>query len=113
MKPIHRDDLPDDVIQGLESQFPGMKIVCVGDIPEGSVTDELKDAIGEIESRFRTSIVNGTCVDCGAKIPGYPTSDEEWDSFELPIDWRYFTDSSNGDPQGFQCPACDAKEGGG
>jgi hypothetical protein len=112
LKPIHRDDLSNEVIQELQLRFPGTKIVCVGDMTEGSLPAELQKAIKDIQDRFENSIMNGTCLDCGAKISGYPMtdSDEEWDNFELPSGWCYFTDIDSGEPRGFQCPECDAKE---
>lgn len=108
---VRRDDLPNEVIEEMQKMFPGMEIVCAGDVPSGSMPAGMQDAIDEMNKRFEHSIVNGTCLDCGVAMPGYPTenTEEEWDNFQLPAGWSFFTDNSD-NPQGYQCPECDAKE---
>lgn len=109
---VHRDDVPPEALQQLQEQYPDFKIVCAGDQPEGSLPEDLQAAIKELEARHRKSLDEGSCIDCGAKMPNYPpTTDAEWDAWELPEGWRYFSDSYG--PTAFQCPACDAKDGDG
>lgn len=103
---IHRDDIPMDVMEQIESQlhglFPGFKVVCAGDIP----SDELPAELGELHKAFVESIVNGLCIDCGEKMPNYDPDNEDWQ----PEDgWQVLADM-NDQPQCWQCPNCDAKE---
>lgn len=105
---VHRDDLPPELIEELESRFPGMTIACAGDA-RGPLPDKVADAHKAMELLHEKSIVMGLCVDCGAKMEGYPPDDfEEW---QLPKGWRYFTNITDGTPMCFQCPACDAADG--
>jgi hypothetical protein len=107
-KLIHRDDIPMDVMEDIQELFPDMKIVCAGDIPEGQIPEDMREAIATIEAKFLKSIVEGKCVDCGKKIHDFPPVD--WSVWKLPDGWRYFTDFS-GSPQAFQCPECDREDG--
>lgn len=102
---VHRDDLPPGVIEAMEQAFPGFK--CAGDIPEGQMPPGMAEAINALHARFERSIMNGTCLDCGAKMPGYPkgSSDEEWERFQRPEGWKMMS-QLNGDPCGFECPDC-------
>lgn len=111
MKPAHRDDLPPELLEMLEKKFPGMKIVCAGDIPEGQMPEGLVAKIEAIKMAHAQSVVDGTCIDCGKKMPGYPADDEDFpEGWQKADGWLCFTDISSGEPSGWQCPECDAKE---
>lgn len=104
---IHRDDIPMDLMEEIERMFPGKMVVCAGDQPGGAVPLEVKEAIAATTKKFEESLREGLCVDCGAKMPGYPPHD--WDTWTLPDDWQLFTNMRGG-PQAFQCPRCDAED---
>lgn len=105
---IHRDDIPMELMQQIEAQFPGMKVVCAGDEPAGALPEGLLEAAESLHRKHLLLLVEGRCLDCNEQMPGFPPTD--WDAWQLPDGWRYFTDE-NKQPMAFQCPACDAKEG--
>ena len=107
MKPIHRDDLDPEMLAMLQEKFPGFKIICAGDLPEDQITDRLKDAMAKIETKSSESVINGTCIDCGAVMPNYPPDSADWEPAE---DWRYFTAHNREDIVAWQCPECDNKD---
>ena len=110
-KLIHRDDIPMEVMQGFEAmlqeQYPGFKVVCAGDLPEGQVSEEVAESLKELEDHYRRSLVEGKCVDCGKQMENFPPDDDDW---EPPRGWGWFTDFGTGSPQAWQCPECDKAE---
>lgn len=111
MKPLHRDDIDAsdmaEIEKLLQEQFPGMKVVCAGDNP-GELPPGVAKAMASIEESHMLSLVNGTCIDCGAQMPGYDQLDnDDW----KPADgWTWFVEHGTRNPTAWQCPACDAKD---
>lgn len=113
MKPLHRDDLPFDIMEGLAEEidklYPGMKIRCAGDM--ATLPPDVADMMAKLEDAHKRSLREGLCIDCGAKMPGYPTSAEELSAGWAPADgWNWFSEVGSDDIQCWQCPACDANE---
>ncbi len=110
MQPIHRDDVPMEVMEEFEKfvqgRFPGMRVTCAGDQP-GELPPEVQEHMNAIEQLFKDSMLNGTCLDCGAQMPDYNPLDDNW---EPHVDWHYFKNTSDNTPMGWQCPDCDAAE---
>lgn len=110
MQPIHRDDVPMEVMEEFEKyikeKFPGAKVTCAGDQP-GELPPEVQEHMQAIEQLFQDSMLNGTCLDCGAQMPGYNPLEDDWEPHPS---WHYFKNTSDNTPMGWQCPACDAEE---
>lgn len=107
---IHRDDLPFEIVEELEEKFadlfPGMKVRFAGDLPDGEVPQNVLDALAAINQKHDTSLVSGSCLDCGRTMPGFDLDEDE---FDLPPGWRIFN-GDNGEPCAFQCPECDTED---
>jgi len=106
MNSVHRDDLSPEMLSMLEEQFPGMKIVCAGDVPESSLPPEVAKEIAEREAKNFRSLTEGRCLDCDVKMPGFPLNvvgcAEDWEPDE---GWVWF---EAGDKiVAWQCPNCD------
>src|SRR5690242_16009360 len=86
---IHRDDIDADQMQAIEQVFgelyPGVKIVCVGDVPPSELPPGAAEAIEHINTKMLESMANGTCFDCGRQMEGY--EDTENDEWEPPAGW--------------------------
>lgn len=108
IKKVHRDDLSPEMLAELEAAFPGKRIRCAGDWPEGTAPPEIQQAFEALVARHRQSLAEGTCLDCGAKMPGFPP--EDWDTWRPPAGWAWFEDS-HGEPTAWQCPTCDRRDG--
>lgn len=102
MKLPHRDDASDELLKTLEELFPGFKIVFAGDLPEDQASD-IKEILENLKDMHRQSLVNGECLDCGKKMPGWP-------EVKLAEGWNYFTELNEKEPTAFICPECDAAE---
>lgn len=110
-KLIHRDDLDPDVLADIQSRFPGMKIVCAGDAPEGALPPSVADALAALQKQHDESMVYGTCIDCGAVMPGYPPPEADVPADWKPVEgWSWFTNDATGEIFCWQCPDCDAKD---
>lgn len=114
LKPVHRDDVDPDLLEAIEGALPeGMRLVCVGDIPEGKVPPEIAAALHEVNKLHQDSLVNGSCIDCGQVMPNYLTA-EDLEDGELPKNWkpaqgwRWFTHGE--DIVAWQCPECDQND---
>jgi hypothetical protein len=112
MKHAHRDDLPPELLQTLEAAFPGMQVVCAGDMPtnaSGELPERMKEMLAAIEASHQKSIAYGLCIDCGSEMPGYNIDDDDWQPAE---GWRHFTQGEGDETEivAWQCPACDAAE---
>lgn len=113
MQPLHRDDLPMELVEQLEKElaekFPGVKLVCVGDVP-GEMPPEIQALIDEANQKQYESLCHGTCFDCGAKMPDYPDNFQEIpDDWRPPAGWKVLTEVGSGAPAGWICPPCDQK----
>ena len=110
VKPVHRDDIPPELLEQIEGQFPEMKVICVGDMPAGvEMPEEVKKALAEIEEKHSKSIQPGLCIDCGAKMENYPETPEGMDDAWKPAKgWSWF--ESGDDIVAWQCPDCNKKE---
>lgn len=111
-KLVHRDDIDMEAMQAIEKmlkeKYPGMAVVCAGDLSEGRITQDLQDKIESLQMAFAESMAFGKCIDCGTVMPNYDglESDENWQPAK---GWVWF-ENPDGSPQSWQCPECDAKE---
>lgn len=110
-KLIHRDDLDIDqaepIVAKMQEMFPGCTISFAGDLPAGKLPGELKEAVAAIEHANHESMITGTCIDCGAKMPNYDMSLDGWQPAE---GWTWFSEIGTDMPVAWQCPACDEKD---
>ena len=103
MKPAKKEDIPPEVVQEIEAQLnamcPGMEVRFMGD--EDEVPPRIVSEMDQLEASMRDSIFNGTCIDCGAKIPG------DWPPNEgpLPKGWAFYSEDDT--PIFLTCPDCD------
>ncbi len=105
----HRDDLSPELLQNLEELFPGMKIVCAGDLPDDKLPAEVLEQLAKIKENNLQSMAKGLCIDCGAKMPGYPELGEETPNDWSPAPgWTWFEE--DGEMCAWQCPACNKAE---
>jgi hypothetical protein len=108
---IHRDDLPPELLEKIAGQFPGMKVVCVGDVPSRRVPQNVLDELRRVKESHLRSLALGTCVDCGSVMPGYPPPDQPLPKDWEPADeWLQLTDMATGDLLCWQCPECAYKD---
>lgn len=114
MKPLHRDDLPMNVAEGIVEQmkqaFPGMEVVFAGDMP-GDLPESVKEGMAALEKKMERSLCEGRCIDCDAEMEGFPKSDatdDFWDNWQPAKGWKHF--KRDGDIVAWQCPKCDAAE---
>ena len=110
MTPTHRDDLEPEMIAKLEAEFPGMKLVCMGDLPDDQVPETVRELFEQVKMSHMESLVNGTCLDCGEKMPDFPDDATMPDDWQPAEGWRWFTKTGTDEITAFQCPACDALE---
>lgn len=108
LEPVHRDDVDNELVAEIEKTFaelyPGYKVVFAGDEP-GGASPRTEALLAALQDKANRSLAEGTCIDCGAKMPDYRPTDDDWDA---PDGWGYF---SNGDDfGGWQCPKCDREE---
>lgn len=108
VEPVKSEDIPDDLRRKIEEQakamFPGMNVVFAGDVPNSQLPPELLEAIQKIERAAEKSLLEGSCIDCGVLMPGYPEGDELPDGWKHAHGWHYFLHGA--DFGGWQCPAC-------
>jgi Zn ribbon nucleic-acid-binding protein len=107
---VHRDDLDPDELAALAAAFPDMKVVCAGDLPAGQMPPEVRELIGHLKRVADDSLLHGTCVDCGARMPGYPAPGEMADDFRPAEGWCHFTGRADDDFAGWLCPGCDERD---
>lgn len=92
--PLHRDDIPYKDMEEIErllkeqigKEFPDadkMKVVCVGDIPEEEIPDEVKKGMAQLDAKAKEYLVKGKCFDCDKPIP---------------INWNEFMESGENKP---------------
>jgi hypothetical protein len=107
----HRDDLDYPVAEGIEeafkSIFPGVKVVFAGDMPEGSIPEEVLAQMRAIEERSARSLAEGRCFDCDKQIPGpWPPSQNDDGGATLPEGWSYYSNAGDGGGM-LICPECE------
>jgi hypothetical protein len=111
VNPIHRDDIPFEVIEEIErtlkEQHPGFKIICAGDTNDPELIAKAEEQHNRLIEIARLSQKNGTCVDCGAVMPDYP---ERCQTQELADGWAYLADPGK-QFMGWLCPACRDSDG--
>jgi hypothetical protein len=101
----HRDDLSPELLEVLTKLYPGVKIICAGDIPYEKLPKEVKEAFSEMSTACDLSLVEGSCIDCGVKMPNYSPESDDWQPTQ---GWSHF---EQGDEiVAWQCPDCDQKE---
>jgi hypothetical protein len=101
------DDVPMELIDEIQKMYPDMEIQFAGQ-PGVEIPEEIQEKIKLMEAQFKFSVANGTCLDCGIKIPGeWPPSS---DDYKYPDGWSMFHDITDDSPMGLQCPGCDAVE---
>ncbi len=107
MKPTKKEDIPEDVRKELEKQlselYPGMEIKYAAECPPPS--EEAQKQIQQMHRKHQLSIRDGTCVDCGAKMPNYEDLEEN-DDWKPAEGWSWFTEPNDTVPLFWQCPAC-------
>jgi len=108
MELIHRDDVPNEVLEALQAAHPGAKIICVGDIPTDQLPEEVKKALADLHRAWDVSIASGTCFDCGAQMPNYPDVEEMADDWKPAPKWCWL--SQDDTPVAWICPECDKRE---
>ncbi len=106
-KLAHRDDLPMEVVSQIQEQmnelFTGYKVVFAGDAPANQQPD-LTSFFAALEKRAAMSFADGTCIDCGAKMPDYDPDNDDWQPMK---GWGKFTRvGSEEEFMGWQCFAC-------
>lgn len=118
LKLIHRDDLDMQDVQQIEAYFaehyPGMKVMFAGDA--ATLPDEVLADLEKLSQMYANSLVEGTCVDCGKKIPGDWPPPEEGE-YNCPPGWFFLCESEFDDetgesvsvPVALSCKECDDK----
>ncbi len=105
-EPIKRSDMSEDEaneIEGkLKEMFPGFEIKFAGDSID-ECPPEVIAGFDQLTAAHRDSLVNGTCADCGKKIPC------DWPCEQLPDGWGVYYDF-NDKPQCLVCSDCDEGE---
>lgn len=116
LKLIHRDDLDMQDVQQIEAYFaehyPGMKVMFAGDA--ATLPDEVLADLEKLHLKYAQSLLDGTCVDCGKKIPGEWPPPEEGD-WHCPPGWFFLCefefDEESGEnvssPVALTCAECD------
>lgn len=108
----HRDDVPMDVVAQMEAAIrahhPDAEIVFAGDSSKPEIIAHAKMLMAEAAKKGEESLEHGTCIDCGAQMPGYEAMGT--DDWKPAKGWRHFTAGESF--MGWQCPDCDAKDDG-
>ena len=106
MKPIHRDDLPFEVVeqieQALKEAHPDKKLVFAGDTGDPDDIAEAERIHIQFAERGRKSFQEGFCVDCGTTMPNYNNAPAEG--------WAHLEDQE-GVFMGWVCPSCHNSDG--
>lgn len=72
---VHRDDIPYPLMEQLERDvakaFPGMKVICVGDLPPEQIPLEVREQVQRFKQQCRASREQGLCLHCGRAMPNY------------------------------------------
>lgn len=112
--PAKKEDFSPEVVEGIEKsikekhpEFSDFKISFVGDMKPEDIPPQLISELDQEAAACRDSLVNGTCRDCGKKIPGiWPPSElEQW-----PIGWATYDKPGTDEPAFIICPECSAAE---
>ena len=106
---IHRDDMPDKLLEKLEELFPGMKILFAGDQPEGSLSFETKRAIAGLQQMADLSSKTGKCIHCGKSMAEKFYKDGKWD---LEPGWTRVGHIGEGGMPYYLCPSCETSPSG-
>jgi hypothetical protein len=111
MKPINRDDVDMEVAAEIEKQFAelyhGYKVVFAGDSSDPEVLQRREKLTAALKEQAESSILHGTCIDCGKRMPDY---EPERDGWQPPDDWSLFREMGTEEPMGWQCKECGEKE---
>ena len=106
MKPIHRDDIPFEVVEQIERElkelYPDKKLSFIGDTGDPQQIAEAEELHRQFVERGKLSFKNGNCVDCGAIMPHYSEERED--------DWAHLEDE-DGIFMGWLCPTCHDPDG--
>lgn len=89
----------------LQKMYPDHKIAFADDF---AMPSELEAELAAYDQACQESLKNGTCVDCGAELPGGPPPEgvSPLDPSWTPLaDWSVIADLSGG-PVAFICPDC-------
>jgi hypothetical protein len=111
---MRQADLTPDIQAEIEAQFkeqfPGqdLSIKFAGDAD--ALGPDLQAATDALLKKHRDSLVNGTCIDCGAKMENWPEDlSAVVDTWQPPKGWAWFTGPDD-EPIAWQCPNCDAMD---
>lgn len=116
MQGPHRDDMPDELLEEMEKQFPGMKICFVGDLPEGHEYEEQARAV---ERQLKEEMYSGRCHDCQCEQPEFhdwlhheENKEEEPPPAVKSGGWAHMPLSGYDDPPIilWLCPTCQEKD---
>lgn len=109
---LHRDDLDykvaEDIVEELQKEYPGCKIVFVGDVGE-EIPKEVQESLLKVEKNMQNTLAKGVCYDCSERIPAkWPVEDDDHD-WSWPKGWGIHTDLK-GIPMFMTCGLCDPIE---
>lgn len=113
MKPLHRDDLPMDIVEELTKQFqelsPGSQVRFLGDAPDGQVPKKVQEIMEKLQQKFEHDLMMGLCTDCGKAMPNFDKIDDEgW----MPAEGWCVFNGHDGELAAWQCPECNESEDG-
>lgn len=112
---IHRDDLPmgdaEEIVKHLQEMFFGYRVEFAGDSTNPEARDKADAINAALAEQAAISAEQGTCIDCGEKIPDYPGVDTMSDDWQPPAGWvSYEVVGNGGGFGGWCCPKCDAED---
>lgn len=102
--------LPPELLAAMQEKFPGMQIICAGDVPNMALPPGLIADLEELERQHARSLGEGRCLDCDCQMPDYPATGEAMETFKPAEGWTWFTNTATGDIVAWQCPDCDARD---
>ena len=106
MKPLHRDDIPFEVVEQIEHSlreaYPDKKLVFAGDTDDPETIARSERIHAKLAERGQESRRDGFCVDCWTAMPNYSNEPAEG--------WAHLEDQE-GTFMGWLCPMCCGPDG--
>ena len=102
------EDLPQELIEQIQEQFPGMEIKFAGDNPQ-EIPEEAKAFMEKMQIKMKADFAQGLCTDCNKPMPGFPKKEEDWEGWAPAENWTWFNGPDE-NPIAWQCPECDAND---